>query len=351
MVAIAAVTGFLIGGQAIDVHVWAGVSIGFLVFLRLIWGFVGGPFARFSGFVVGPNALIKHLHELRRNRAPRHLGHNPLGGLMILVLLVTLVALIASGTMLLGGIFRTGPFRSLLSFDTGRIAAQGHQVIAFGLMGLVAAHIAGALYESRRTRQNLVLAMITGAKRPEPGVSIPPFRPRPIVAILLTVIGAAALLAICMPLASRPFQGMPVKVDGTAYATACSDCHAVFHPSLLPSASWSELMGTLDDHFGEDATISSMDQAGITEYLIAGAAEQTDTKPGHVFRQVDAVKPFEIAASPFWRRTHAKITEDIFASPSVGSKANCSACHSDAVAGWFYPGQVEIPDSAQGANP
>ena len=91
--------------------------------------------------------------------------------------------------------------------------------------------------------------------------------------------------------------------------------------------------------------------AQITAFLTANAADSTDTKPAHVFRTVDPAKPFQITATPFWLRTHARLGAAVFAAKAVGSKANCGACHADAAAGWFYPGQVEVPEEAQGKLP
>ena len=351
LVTVAAISGFLIGGQAIDFHVWSGALIGALVLVRLIWGFVGGSFARFAGFIVGPNAVLQHLRELRAGHAPRHLGHNPLGGVMILALLGALLALVATGVMLLGGVFRTGPLLSMISYGMGRTVGAVHQALAIGLLALVAAHVAGALYESRRTRENLVLSMINGRKRALPAVLSPRFVARPALAagLVAASIGVGAL--IILPLSNLPFHGAPVQTTGSQYASACGECHAPYHPSLLPAASWKALMTSLGDHFGEDASLGAADQGAITAFLVANAAESTETKPGHVFRQVDPAKPFEITASPFWQRVHAPIDESVFAMPAVGSKANCSACHEDAVTGWFYPGTIEIPDVAEGSSP
>lgn len=350
-VTVAAITGFVLGGPAIGVHLWAGGVIGFLVLLRLIWGFLGGSYARFSNFVVGPKPVIDHLAALRQGGAPRHLGHNPLGALMIVVLLLLLAASLVTGTMFLGGVFKAGPFGAVLTYDAGFTVGRIHKALAIALMLLVAAHIAGALFESWRVRENLVLAMISGRKRRAHGPEIPKVASRPLLTAGLMTACMAVLVVVGLVMSKRPIQGMPLQVEGSQYASACSDCHATFHPSLLPGKSWQSLMTQLSTHFGEDASLGAADQAAITSFLVAHAADLTDTKPGHVFRLVDAGKPLEITASPFWQRTHAHLSDDVFASSAVGSRANCSACHADATAGWFYPGNVEIPDQSQGDGP
>lgn len=352
-VTVAAITGFVIGAPALDLHIWAGAAIAALVLARLIWGFLGSYTARFSSFVVGPRATLAHLRDLRAGRAHRHLGHNPLGGAMILALLGCVTGVLVTGVVFLGGVFHTGPLAALVTFTQARSIAPLHQALAIGLLLLVAAHVGGALFESLRTRENLVKAMVTGRKLGDDAAGPQALLagPRPVVAVLLVASCCLLTGGAAVSLSHRPFQGMPVPVAGSLYASQCSDCHAAFHPSLLPAASWTGLMQSLDTHFGEDATLPAGDVAQITAFLTANAADSTDTKPAHVFRTVDPAKPFQITATPFWLRTHARLGAAVFAAKAVGSKANCGACHADAAAGWFYPGQVEVPEEAQGKLP
>lgn len=354
LVLIAAVTGFFVGARALDIHIWAGMAIGALVLARLVWGFLGSGHARFASFLVGPRAVWAHLGELRSGRADRHLGHNPLGAVMILALLACLAALLVSGALGLGGVFRAGPFSSLVGFDRARRILGLHELLAFGLVGLIAAHVGGAVFESLRTRENLIGSMITGRKRGgvvEEAVRGQGGLARPFAAFLILAATYATAGVAGLSLAHRPLDRVPVPVTGSAYASQCGDCHAAFHPSLLPAASWRQLMGTLDAHFGEDASLPAADAAAITAFLTANAAETADTKPAHLFRAVDPSSPLAITATPAWKRIHARLGTAVFATSAVGSRSNCGACHADAATGWFYPGKIEIPDVAKGTLP
>ncbi|MFZ2100959.1 MAG: hypothetical protein WAU86_10390, partial [Oricola sp.] len=152
--------------------------------------------------------------------------------------------------------------------------------------------------------------------------------------------GAAASLGA---LAARPASGVPSAPLDASYAEECGDCHAPFHPSLLPEEAWRGLFAGLDDHFGENASLPAETVAALEAYVTANAAESFDTLPANVFRRSGAQEPYRITASPFWKRTHAEIDDAVFRSPAVASRANCAACHGDAVTGRFDPRRISIP--------
>ena len=85
------------GGDWMKFHFWSGYTILTLILFRFAWGFVGSTTARFSSFVRGPAAGIAHLRELLSRHAPRDIGHNPIGGLMVVVLLLAVLAQVAAG--------------------------------------------------------------------------------------------------------------------------------------------------------------------------------------------------------------------------------------------------------------
>ncbi len=164
MVALALVTGYLLPRPWLNQHIFGGVAAAVLVIVRLVWGFTGTFYARFAQFVASPAASLSHARELLAGHSGRHLGHNPLGAWMILALLAALAGLGLTGTLVLAGFFKAGPLAFAMSFAGGRLARNVHELLALGLGGLIVLHVAGAIYESRRTRENLVRAMVTGTK-------------------------------------------------------------------------------------------------------------------------------------------------------------------------------------------
>jgi cytochrome b len=140
-------------------HLWAGYSAAALIAMRLIWGVIGTPHARFSRFVRSPLVVASYLKDVVTGREARHLGHNPAGGAMIVALLATL-----SGLCLSGWLLTTDAF-------WGSEAMENiHETLANLALVLVGLHVAGVIWASFRHHENLVRAMITGRKRaPAPG--------------------------------------------------------------------------------------------------------------------------------------------------------------------------------------
>jgi cytochrome b len=133
--------------------------------LRALWGLLcprrthAGRFVRFSAFLRSPRETLAYLRLLRQGREPRHLGHNPLGGWMVLALLACVAGLALSGWL----------YTSDLFWGDERIEAV-HLILAWTLAALVALHVAGVLFTGHRHRENLVRAMLDGRKRaPQPG--------------------------------------------------------------------------------------------------------------------------------------------------------------------------------------
>ena len=124
------------------------------VLLRAAWGVLGSGHARFAQFVHGPRATLRHAREVLGRREPRHIGHNPLGGWMVLALM-----LCVSGLGVTGWLYTTDAL-----WGDERVEVL-HRGFAWGLLGLVVLHVGGVIFTSWRQRENLVRAMLNGEKR------------------------------------------------------------------------------------------------------------------------------------------------------------------------------------------
>ncbi len=342
-VSAAAVTGFILGKTWLRWHLIAGGTIAALLLWRVVWGTLGGPYARFAGFAYPPRTVLAYL---RGGPRLRYLGHNPLGALMVFALLLVLAAILLSGTITLGGMLKQGPLRAFLSYATGRQTLGIHRKLAWLLLGMIAAHIGGVAFESWRERENLVRAMLTGRKAAAPpAVAIAPARAAPGRAAWLTLglgCGGAAVIA---GLAALPGRGVPPETLDTVFAEQCGSCHLAFPPSLAPAATWNAILDRMNAHFGRDTGLPPPMIAQLRVYLDANAAEHWDTLPSWRLRTPDPGGSLRITATPGWRRIHRGIPASVFAAPPIFNRSACEACHADAATGLFAPQDIAVPGS------
>ena len=135
-------------------HRIAGYSVAVLVIARVIWGFVGSPYARFSNFACSPSRVAIYLAQMLRRNEPRTLGHNPAGAAMIFVMFIVLIGLTVTGVALDSTTYRD--YRPLHVW---------HDLLSDALLVLALLHLLGVAYTSFSHRENLLWAMITGRKR------------------------------------------------------------------------------------------------------------------------------------------------------------------------------------------
>jgi len=158
---------YLTEDDLLTVHSWAGYLILALLIIRLVWGFIGTRYARFSNFVYSPANVLQFLKDTIHLRAKRYLGHNPAGGAMVILLIVSLLITTTSGILLLGADEQAGPlahwFTQSASF-WGDVLEELHEFFANFTLLLVFVHVIGVLVESLIHKENLVSAMLTGFK-------------------------------------------------------------------------------------------------------------------------------------------------------------------------------------------
>ena len=346
-IVLALITSLLLPPTWVSLHIIAGTTAVALVAVRVVWGWLGPSYARFASFVRRPGEVLAHARELMNTSAPRHLGHNPLGGAMIVILLMAVALLAITGVVVLGGSLKSGPLAFATPFAAGEVARALHQLIAYGLIALIVLHVGGAIFESRRTDENLVRAMIDGRKASRSGdVPVEARSANPLLALAIAGVVLVASATVIVELTRRPALGVPTAALDPVYAEECGACHAPFHPSLAPAATWSAIIDGLAHHFGEDASLDPATAEQIRSYLLANAAEAYDTRAANRLRRLNPADPLRITATPFWQRTHGRIPDRVFAQRSVGARSNCSACHQDAATGLFEPSAIAIPKDA-----
>ncbi len=153
---------YVSGEDWLGLHAKAGYFILGLLTVRFVWGFVGSRYARFDDFIYKPSEILSYLKDVTRLRARRYLGHNPAGGAMIVVVLLSLLITSVTGLMAytseestLGGLWQ-------------EILEETHEGLANLSVFLVFVHLIGVLIESLLHDENLIRAMVTGRKVERP---------------------------------------------------------------------------------------------------------------------------------------------------------------------------------------
>ena len=162
-------------------HIWVGYGLAAILALRLLWGLVGPAEARFVAFWPSPRKAIAHLREIRSGTVTRHASHNPLGALMVFTIWSCLLMIIATGIAMAG----VPPLTDAASGgeqwvayqdeertdheaehageeasgEADEILEETHEVAANLLYLLILLHIAGVLFETRRSGRQVLVAM------------------------------------------------------------------------------------------------------------------------------------------------------------------------------------------------
>jgi len=174
-----------------ELHEISGYVVLALVLFRIIWGFVGSKHARFSDFIYSPGTAISYVKSLREKKPAHYLGHNPLGGYMIVALIVCMLGISWTGLKLLAVAEGEGPLAktdislitpAMAHDDEGEMKASGkaktkeqkeaehfweewHEGIVNFTLLLIFLHLVGVFTGSKAHGENLARAMVTGYKK------------------------------------------------------------------------------------------------------------------------------------------------------------------------------------------
>ncbi len=138
-------------------HAIIGLTMAMMVVMRILWGFIGSRYARFSSFLFGPRAVMRYVGEAVHGSGEQHVGHNPGAAWAIYAMIGLLLGLAATGVLMGQG-------------DEG--LKEVHEIIAYTLAVVVALHIIGAILHSIRYRDHLVASMVHGRKYVASGLGI-----------------------------------------------------------------------------------------------------------------------------------------------------------------------------------
>lgn len=146
---------------SIDWHMRFGFAVLTLVLFRLLWGFAGSRYALFSHFLRGPSDVLAFVGGRLRHVG----GHNPLGALSVLALLLLLLAQAGGGLFANDGSFTEGPLARLISGDLSNRISTLHRLAEWAIYALVLLHIAAVIFYTAFKSEPLVGAMLHGDRK------------------------------------------------------------------------------------------------------------------------------------------------------------------------------------------
>lgn len=146
---------------------------------------------------------------------------------------------------------------------------------------------------------------------------------------------AALLVALVLPAAADD-RGPRVPLL-PRYEQECAACHIAYPPGMLPAASWQGLMGTLERHYGTDASLDAASVQEISQWL---------TRHAGTYKRVSEAPPDNrITRSAWFLRKHRadEVPPELWRHPAVKSASNCAACHTQAAQGRFNERDIRLP--------
>lgn len=149
----------------IDLHVVAGYTVAGLIGFRIIWGFIGTPYARFTQFVKSPSTVIDYMKRMAKFDVPHYLGHNPAAAAMVIALLLSIIAVSITGMSIIAAEGQGPLAGTFFATFNAKWMEEIHEFFANFTLLLVILHVAGVFFSGMLEGENLPRAMVTGRKK------------------------------------------------------------------------------------------------------------------------------------------------------------------------------------------
>lgn len=148
----------------IENHMLLGYFALGLVIFRILWGFVGSKHSRFIEFIPTPRKLFNYISAIKQGQSPYTPGHNPLGSLMVIVMIFLVCLQAVSGLFISDDVFSSGPYYGVFDSDVESIMKFIHHNFFDFMLIAIGFHLSAIAFYWKVKKQNLVLPMITGKK-------------------------------------------------------------------------------------------------------------------------------------------------------------------------------------------
>ena len=157
--------GKLMSFDNIQWHFYAGYLVLGLMLFRFLWGFIGPEPVRYPALLPMPGSLLAYLRQLGQRKPSGTPGHNPLGSISVILMLISISAQAVTGLFIVSDdFFESGPLASYVSEATVNRLTWWHHLNADFILVLVVLHLGAILFYLLWKKENLVKPMISGWK-------------------------------------------------------------------------------------------------------------------------------------------------------------------------------------------
>ena len=333
----------------LSLHVALGSALGVLVLYRVVWGFIGPKYSKFSEFNLNIKALKEYIFSIF-NPKKEYIGHNPAAGYTMVAIMIVLLLLVVTGFLTYGIQENRGVFAFLHSsfFKEMELFEELHEFLANALWLLIGAHVSGVLLDKLlHAKQETLNSIVNGYKNIKgESAKLSIFQKLiSVIGIGFSIYVLVYALSVKDNLITAGYnQPIDYKKENALFVSECASCHTLYPPKLLPKKSWKIMMANLEDHFGDDASLEPEDTQSILEYLLKNSAENSTSEASvNILKTLQNKDTIAITQTPFWKYRHKNIDSKYFEDNKVKSKANCKACHSDVEKGIIEDHNIKMP--------
>ena len=151
--------------DTIEWHFYLGyLTLGLMVF-RYLWGFIGPAPIRYRALLPTPAMLFGYLRHVGQRKPSGTAGHNPLGSLSVILMLLAITAQALTGLFIESDdFFESGPLAGYVTEAMVSRLTWWHHLNADFILILVVLHVSAILFYLIWKRENLITAMISGWK-------------------------------------------------------------------------------------------------------------------------------------------------------------------------------------------
>lgn len=311
--------------MVIRVHIVVGFMLGWLALFRIVLGFAGSGYSKFSSFPFGFSALKNYFLTLFTPHD--YGGHNPASAWSAILMLVLILLTAVSG--------------ALAYFYSSHAAKEAHEFLAFAATAVVIAHVCGAILSAKINGADAVLSMVNGLKKKAKSAANPSlvqkvFASLGIIGVVGVGFGAWSFI--------DSYEGQ-IRKEAAArlpkeYVKECASCHSLYPSSFLGAESWTKVFDNLDKHFGTDASLDEELTKTLKEYAVSNAGPDKNSR----FSMASSAHlGIEITKTEAWKRKHEDVPKELFLQKK-SRPSNCVACHKDANCGIIRPANISVED-------